>query len=318
MKQSTDQVGDNTGSLEQRSFEQLEKLTNLTSEMTRTTDQFVDLNSNMVSLRESINALGVAQDEIARIEREKAEAEQAEKDRLALERQATEIIASAKTAQTSVDNFQDLVDYTSQYANGNVEKYRGYDWITMDESAFHDKISDWSTGSFFAAYTARRLEFLENWQDKLEKLRDDYEDLTGEAAPFALGGVFSLGRPAANSVVTQPTHFDMGLMGEAGEEAIMPLSRGADGSLGVRAELPPVVIPPPAAMGQFSGAIERLLQENNRLMQENTALLKRLDAHGAASVRVAQAGHQRQIEATERGNRSLDDLAAGARLESAR
>lgn len=28
----------------------------------------------------------------------------------------------------------------------------------------------------------------------------------------------------------------MGLMGEAGPEAIMPLSRGADGKLGVRAE----------------------------------------------------------------------------------
>ncbi len=56
-------------------------------------------------------------------------------------------------------------------------------------------------------------------------------------AAFALGGTFT------NSVVSSPTFFKFrrgsgfgtGLMGEAGPEAIMPLTRGADGSLGVRA-----------------------------------------------------------------------------------
>lgn len=46
--------------------------------------------------------------------------------------------------------------------------------------------------------------------------------------PFATGGI-----------VTGPTTFPMrggtGLMGEAGPEAIMPLARGPDGKLGVRA-----------------------------------------------------------------------------------
>lgn len=50
---------------------------------------------------------------------------------------------------------------------------------------------------------------------------------------FAKGGAFS------NSVVTTPTAFGtasgLGVMGEAGPEAIMPLTRGRDGSLGVRA-----------------------------------------------------------------------------------
>lgn len=157
----------------------------------------------------------------------------------------------------------------------------------------------------------------------LDEIRDRLAD-SPEANGYALGGAFVGGVQAfakggmfANSVVDDPTYFNMGLMGEAGPEAIMPLSRGADGSLGVRAELPPLVIPP-AALGGNTSQIERLLQENNRLMQENTALLKRLDAHGAAGVRVAQAGHRRQIEATERGNRSLEDLAAGSRLEHAR
>ena len=56
-------------------------------------------------------------------------------------------------------------------------------------------------------------------------------------ATFARGGTFS------NSIVSSPTLFKFadggttrtGLMGEAGPEAIMPLKRGADGSLGVQA-----------------------------------------------------------------------------------
>ncbi len=62
------------------------------------------------------------------------------------------------------------------------------------------------------------------------------------AMPFAAGGAFSQGRLmpfAKGGVVSSPTAFAMrggtGLMGEAGPEAIMPLTRGADGRLGVRA-----------------------------------------------------------------------------------
>ena len=65
--------------------------------------------------------------------------------------------------------------------------------------------------------------------------------LVGGLFPFAKGGSFSQGRvqPFANGgVVSGPTTFPMrggtGLMGEAGPEAIMPLSRGPDGKLGVR------------------------------------------------------------------------------------
>lgn len=59
--------------------------------------------------------------------------------------------------------------------------------------------------------------------------------------PFADGGAFSQGRVmpfAKGGVVSAPTTFPMrgatGLMGEAGPEAIMPLTRGADGRLGVQ------------------------------------------------------------------------------------
>lgn len=61
--------------------------------------------------------------------------------------------------------------------------------------------------------------------------------------PFANGGAFTQGRVmpfARGGVVAGATTFPMrggtGLMGEAGPEAIMPLTRGADGRLGVQAQ----------------------------------------------------------------------------------
>ena len=67
--------------------------------------------------------------------------------------------------------------------------------------------------------------------------------ISGLFASFANGGAFASGRVRAfakGGVVTGPTTFPMrggvGLMGEAGAEAIMPLGRGADGKLGVRAD----------------------------------------------------------------------------------
>ncbi|MEM7210617.1 MAG: phage tail tape measure protein [Pseudomonadota bacterium] len=60
---------------------------------------------------------------------------------------------------------------------------------------------------------------------------------------FEKGGAFSSGKVRAfakGGVVTGPTTFPMrggtGLMGEAGPEAIMPLTRGRDGKLGVAAQ----------------------------------------------------------------------------------
>lgn len=62
----------------------------------------------------------------------------------------------------------------------------------------------------------------------------------GSAFGFADGAAFSAGRVRAfaqGGVVGGPTLFPMrggvGLMGEAGPEAVMPLTRGADGRLGV-------------------------------------------------------------------------------------
>ncbi len=65
----------------------------------------------------------------------------------------------------------------------------------------------------------------------------------GTTTASALGNVFQSGqvRPfAAGGVVAQPTYFPLngglGLMGERGAEAVMPLARGSDGRLGVRGD----------------------------------------------------------------------------------
>ncbi len=72
-------------------------------------------------------------------------------------------------------------------------------------------------------------------------LSDGLNAVVSGMMPFADGGSFSQGRVmpfAKGGVVSGPTTFPMrggtGLMGEAGPEAIMPLARGPDGSLGVR------------------------------------------------------------------------------------
>ncbi|MXQ13843.1 phage tail tape measure protein [Microvirga makkahensis] len=63
----------------------------------------------------------------------------------------------------------------------------------------------------------------------------------GSAAPFAEGGVFSRGMVmpfAQGGIIGAPTYFPLGrglgIMGERGAEAVMPLARGPDGKLGVR------------------------------------------------------------------------------------
>ncbi len=68
------------------------------------------------------------------------------------------------------------------------------------------------------------------------------EAVIGSAMPFANGAPFAQGRVmpfARGGIVSAPTTFPMrggtGLMGEAGPEAIMPLTRGPDGKLGVQA-----------------------------------------------------------------------------------
>lgn len=88
---------------------------------------------------------------------------------------------------------------------------------------------------------------------------------------FASGGAFT------NSVVTRPTAFGtksgLGVMGEAGPEAIMPLTRTSDGKLGVHAVgsagsiVAPVNVVVNAESGPSAGADSGLAASNGRAVQ---------------------------------------------------
>ena len=60
--------------------------------------------------------------------------------------------------------------------------------------------------------------------------------MVAKGAAFHDGGVqmFASGGAFANRIVNKPTSFPIGIMGEAGPEAIMPLGKDAQGRLGVR------------------------------------------------------------------------------------
>jgi hypothetical protein len=109
----------------------------------------------------------------------------------------------------------------------------------------------------------------------------------GSTQLFAQGGVFT------NEVVNKPTLFDMGMMGEAGPEAIMPLTRLSDGRLGVVAEMPDF-----SRYGRFDNAevvaeVRGLRAENAaqaralvQLQQRMTKILERWDGAGIPPERV--------------------------------
>lgn len=77
--------------------------------------------------------------------------------------------------------------------------------------------------------------------------------VSGGTALSSLDGLFpsAKGNAFTNGMVSSPVAFPMGVMGEAGPEAIMPLHRGADGSLGIRAAFPNVA----GDTGQIGGGV---------------------------------------------------------------
>ncbi|MGL4488856.1 MAG: phage tail tape measure protein [Rhizobiaceae bacterium] len=69
-------------------------------------------------------------------------------------------------------------------------------------------------------------------------LGNAFSSIFSAITPFAKGGMTGgVQAFASGGVVSSPTYFpnggQIGLMGEAGAEAIMPLARGADGRLGI-------------------------------------------------------------------------------------
>ncbi len=116
---------------------------------------------------------------------------------------------------------------------------RAIDGLVFDGDRLSDAFRNVGRAMIDAAYAAA----LRPVSDRVGGLlAAGVESVIGGVLPFARGGAFSQGQVlpfARGGIVTGPVSFALrggrGLMGEAGPEAIMPLARGPDGRLGVRA-----------------------------------------------------------------------------------
>lgn len=116
---------------------------------------------------------------------------------------------------------------------------KAFDGVVLDGMRLQDALGVLAKSMVDTAYSAAVKPVTDHFGGLLAS---GVNSLVSGMMPFASGGAFSQGRVmpfAKGGVVSAPTGFPMrggmGLMGEAGPEAIMPLTRGADGRLGVRA-----------------------------------------------------------------------------------
>ncbi|WP_110678716.1 tape measure protein [Salinicola sp. RZ23] len=325
VKASTDKVGNNTGSIEERSLEQLERLNGLASEFTRTTDQFIGLNANMVSLRESINALGVAQEEAARIERERANALAREQEKVTVSRQISAVEASIDSYQSEADmrmgRRQFFIDATKDHASdvSGLIQQRVLDYIHTNTDA-NDMTSD--QRDQMHAWMVREFgQGTDNYLYALSRMGAfRNEALAREAQRAAAAASETLADLQAELDRLDGSHAN-GLSYVPWDGYRAELHQGehvstAKEAPAVRAFLSGRLSPPPMAPAIDNRRMERLLDRLAQLTQENTELLRRIEAHEGAGVRVAQAGHQRSIDQLTRiaeSNQALDDR---ARLEA--
>ncbi|MEM9550006.1 MAG: phage tail tape measure protein [Pseudomonadota bacterium] len=151
---------------------------------------------------------------------------------------------TAATFGTELSRMREALDATAKDA-ATLERglsrglRKAFDGLVFDGKSLSDAMSTVAETLSRTAYNAALRPVTDHVGGAISQ---GVTNLVQGVLPFAKGGSFSQGRvmPFANGgVVSGPTTFPMrggmGLMGEAGPEAIMPLTRGADGKLGVRA-----------------------------------------------------------------------------------
>ena len=143
----------------------------------------------------------------------------------------------ARMEQSLVFTTREVSSLTSGFSSG---LRRAFDGVIFDGKRLSDALGDVAQSMIDTVYNVA----ISPVQNALGgALAQGLNGLLGGVMPFANGAAFSQGRVtpfAKGGVVSAPTSFPMrggsGLMGEAGAEAIMPLTRGADGRLGVAAQ----------------------------------------------------------------------------------
>ncbi|MCV2880984.1 phage tail tape measure protein [Actibacterium sp. XHP0104] len=163
----------------------------------------------------------------------------------ALEENLAQGSAQARQFEAELTRMRESVTLTSREVatlSGAIGRgLRGaFEGLVFDGMKLSDALRDVAQSISAAAYNAAITPIqkeLGGW------IASGVEGIVGSMVPFAKGGAFTLGRVtpfATGGVVSGPTYFPMrggtGLMGEAGPEAIMPLTRGPDGRLGVQSQ----------------------------------------------------------------------------------
>jgi len=163
----------------------------------------------------------------------------------ALENTLTSASAVTKEFSNNVEQMQDKMGKTSKdverlsgsISSGLRQAIKG---LIFDGDKLSDALKSIAESMLDSAHSIA----LDPVKDGLgEFFAKGVSDLFPSFFQFKNGGSFTQGRVtpfASGGVVGGPTMFPMrggfGLMGEAGPEAIMPLTRGSDGRLGVRSE----------------------------------------------------------------------------------
>ncbi|MCL7406060.1 phage tail tape measure protein [Marivivens sp.] len=139
--------------------------------------------------------------------------------------------------QTLGDTTRDLGNLDAGFSRG---LRRAFDGVVFDGMKLSDALSTLGKAMSNTVYNAAMKPVTDHFGGMLA---GGLNALVSSVMPYAQGGAFTQGRVmpfAKGGVVTSPTTFPMrgatGLMGEAGPEAIMPLTRSADGRLGVQAQ----------------------------------------------------------------------------------
>ncbi|RYH03370.1 phage tail tape measure protein [Salipiger sp. IMCC34102] len=132
---------------------------------------------------------------------------------------------------------RDLGNLTTGFSSG---LRRAFDGVVFDGMKMSDALRGVAQSMADTAYAAAINPVMKHAGGLLS---EGVNAAVSAVMPYAQGAPFSQGRVmpfAKGGVVGGATYFGMrggtGLMGEAGPEAIMPLARGSDGSLGVRAQ----------------------------------------------------------------------------------
>jgi len=114
---------------------------------------------------------------------------------------------------------------------------RSFERVALDGAGLRDVLQN-------LALDLSRMAFQSAFAPVESAIASAFGGLAGGTVPFAAGGLVQQAMPvpfADGGVVSAPVAFPLrggrtGVAGEAGPEAILPLSRGPDGRLGVRAE----------------------------------------------------------------------------------